>query len=298
MADDRGDGRRAWLETSRRRDLHDPALRRRRWRFCSRSPSARAGISTSTSTRPPTRRRARSASIARDGARAQISRARSSSAIAARSRGRTTTSAQRTIDLVARAGLSVVSLPMCNMFLQDRAAPAARRAGAASPRCTNCKAAGVNVMIASDNTRDPFYAYGDLDMLEVWREGGAHPASRLSLRRLGARVVSRAPARAMGVESPALRVGRQRRHDLDRGARLHRIVRAAAIGSRRCCAAASRSPRRRPTMPNSTPWRGSRHEPRLRHRRVPRADRRRSGARTTRCWSSRRAATSTGIRRC
>ncbi len=26
-------------------------------------------------------------------------------------------------------------------------------------------------MIASDNTRDPFYAYGDLDMLEVFREG-------------------------------------------------------------------------------------------------------------------------------
>jgi cytosine/creatinine deaminase len=26
------------------------------------------------------------------------------------------------------------------------------------------------VMVASDNTRDPFYAYGDLDMLEVFRE--------------------------------------------------------------------------------------------------------------------------------
>jgi cytosine deaminase len=25
-------------------------------------------------------------------------------------------------------------------------------------------------MVASDNTRDPFYAYGDLDMLEVYRE--------------------------------------------------------------------------------------------------------------------------------
>jgi cytosine deaminase len=25
-------------------------------------------------------------------------------------------------------------------------------------------------MAASDNTRDPFYAYGDLDMLEVYRE--------------------------------------------------------------------------------------------------------------------------------
>ena len=33
------------------------------------------------------------------------------------------------------------------------------------------KAAGVNVMIASDNTRDPFYAFGDLDMMETWREG-------------------------------------------------------------------------------------------------------------------------------
>jgi cytosine deaminase len=25
--------------------------------------------------------------------------------------------------------------------------------------------------VASDNTRDPFYAYGDLDMLEVYRNG-------------------------------------------------------------------------------------------------------------------------------
>jgi len=31
-------------------------------------------------------------------------------------------------------------------------------------------AAGVAVMVASDNTRDPYYAYGDLDMLEVFRE--------------------------------------------------------------------------------------------------------------------------------
>src|SRR6185369_1627583 len=33
------------------------------------------------------------------------------------------------------------------------------------------RAAGVPVAIASDNTRDPFYAYGDLDALEVLREG-------------------------------------------------------------------------------------------------------------------------------
>ena len=35
---------------------------------------------------------------------------------------------------VAEAGIAVVSLPMCNMYLQDRQA-AARRAGAASRRC-------------------------------------------------------------------------------------------------------------------------------------------------------------------
>jgi cytosine deaminase len=33
------------------------------------------------------------------------------------------------------------------------------------------RAAGVPVALASDNTRDPFYAYGDLDALEVFREG-------------------------------------------------------------------------------------------------------------------------------
>ena len=32
------------------------------------------------------------------------------------------------------------------------------------------KARGINVSFASDNTRDPFYAYGDLDMVEVLRE--------------------------------------------------------------------------------------------------------------------------------
>ena len=32
------------------------------------------------------------------------------------------------------------------------------------------KARGIPVAVASDNTRDPFYAYGDLDMLEVYRE--------------------------------------------------------------------------------------------------------------------------------
>jgi cytosine deaminase len=32
------------------------------------------------------------------------------------------------------------------------------------------KARGIKVAVASDNTRDPFYAYGDLDGLEVYRQ--------------------------------------------------------------------------------------------------------------------------------
>ena len=73
------------------------------------------------------------------------------------------------MDLVAKAGIAIVSLPMCNMYLQDR------REGS-TPRhrgvtlLHELKARGVTVAIASDNTRDPFYAYGDLDALEVFRE--------------------------------------------------------------------------------------------------------------------------------
>jgi cytosine deaminase len=77
---------------------------------------------------------------------------------------------EETIDKVARAGIAVVSLPMCNMFLQDRHAGRTPRWRGVTA-LHELKAAGVETMIASDNTRDPFYAYGDMDMLEVWREG-------------------------------------------------------------------------------------------------------------------------------
>jgi cytosine/creatinine deaminase len=74
-----------------------------------------------------------------------------------------------TLDKVARAGIGVVSLPMCNLYLQDR------RQDGTTPRWRGVtllhemKARGIPVAVASDNTRDPFYAYGDLDMLEVYR---------------------------------------------------------------------------------------------------------------------------------
>ena len=113
--------------------------------------------------------------------------------------------AKRTIDLVARAGLDVVSLPMCNLYLQDRRSDGTPRWRGVTA-FHELKAAGVNVMIASDNTRDPFYPHGDLDMMEVWREGARilhldHPAQRWTP------ALFEAPARALALGAPALAVG-------------------------------------------------------------------------------------------
>jgi len=77
--------------------------------------------------------------------------------------------ARRTLDKVARAGLSVVSLPMCNLYLQDRRLDRATPYWRGVTLLHEMKARGTKVAVASDNTRDPFYAHGDLDMLEVYR---------------------------------------------------------------------------------------------------------------------------------
>lgn len=78
-----------------------------------------------------------------------------------------------TLRLVKESGIKVVSLPMCNLYLQDR-----RVAGddIQTPYWRGVTLAhefmelGVSFACASDNVRDSFYAYGDFDMLEVYRE--------------------------------------------------------------------------------------------------------------------------------
>ena len=112
---------------------------------------------------------------------------------------------RRTIDAVARAGLSVVSLPMCNMYLQDRQAGRTPRWRGVTA-LHELKSAGVKVMIASDNTRNSFYAYGDLDMMETWREGVRilhldYPFADW------APAVAASPAEAMGLDLGVLREG-------------------------------------------------------------------------------------------
>ena len=77
--------------------------------------------------------------------------------------------AEATMERVAEAEIAVVSLPMCNMYLQDRTAGRTPRWRGVT-LVHELAGHGVRVSIASDNTRDPFYAYGDLDMVEVLRE--------------------------------------------------------------------------------------------------------------------------------
>ena len=76
---------------------------------------------------------------------------------------------RETIALVAEAGLGIVSLPLCNLYLQDRR-PGATPHWRGVTLLHELAAAGVPVLLASDNTRDPFFAYGDLDMLEVFSQ--------------------------------------------------------------------------------------------------------------------------------
>jgi cytosine/creatinine deaminase len=107
--------------------------------------------------------------------------------------------ADRTMDFVAEAGLAVVSLPMCNLYLMDRA-------GSRTPRWRGVTllhelaARGVRTMAASDNCRDPFYAYGDHDALEVFTQAVRiahldHPVGEW------ARLVTVTPSAVMGIDS-------------------------------------------------------------------------------------------------
>jgi cytosine/creatinine deaminase len=115
------------------------------------------------------------------------------------------TVAMETLDMVAKAGLHVVSLPMCNLYLQDRHTGRTPRMRGIT-LVHEMKARGINVSFASDNTRDPFYAYGDMDMLEVLRE-----ATRIGHLDHAApdwvQAVLGNPARACGFAAPALTEG-------------------------------------------------------------------------------------------
>jgi len=74
-----------------------------------------------------------------------------------------------TLKACADVGLGIVSLPMCNMYLQARA-PGKTPRWRGVTLLHEMRAAGLTVAVASDNCRDPFYAYGDHDMMEVFTQ--------------------------------------------------------------------------------------------------------------------------------
>jgi cytosine/creatinine deaminase len=75
--------------------------------------------------------------------------------------------AKKTIKLVKQAKIGIVSLPLCNLYLQDRKPQRTPRWRGVT-LLHELKQAGVPVALASDNCRDPFHAFGDHDALEVF----------------------------------------------------------------------------------------------------------------------------------
>ena len=113
---------------------------------------------------------------------------------------------EETIAACKDAGVAVVSLPTVNMYLQDRTP------GARTPRWRGVttlhemKAAGMQVAVAGDNCRDPFYAYGDHDMLDTYTQAVKilqldHPFGDWI------RSATQVPAAIMGIDAGTIKVG-------------------------------------------------------------------------------------------
>ena len=119
--------------------------------------------------------------------------------------------ARETLELVRQAGISLISLPLCNSYLQGRhRVPAVTDGGpgaSGEPRTPRWRGltliheamdAGITTACASDNVRDAFYAWGDYDLLEVLNESIriGHLDTRLAD---AAGVVTTGPASIMGL---------------------------------------------------------------------------------------------------
>ncbi|WP_258360118.1 amidohydrolase family protein [Moorella sulfitireducens (nom. illeg.)] len=72
--------------------------------------------------------------------------------------------AARAIAAVKEAGISVITLPSCNLYLMGRRDKGLVRRGVT--RVRELQAAGVNVAFASGNVRDAFRPFGNANMLE------------------------------------------------------------------------------------------------------------------------------------
>ena len=111
----------------------------------------------------------------------------------------------KTIDLVKQADITVVSLPMCNLYLQDRSDRTPYWRGVT--RVHELKQEGIPVAFASDNCRDPFFGFGDHDVLEVF-EQAVRIAHLDTPYANWIKSVTTTPASAMGIDIGKLAAGK------------------------------------------------------------------------------------------
>ena len=156
----------------------------------------------------------------------------------------------------ARAGHRSGSLPMCNLYLQDRHAPG-QRATPRPPRHhagrRDARARHPREPFASDNTAIPSTGYGDMDMLEGDARGDPDGSSRPCAQRLGDELPDR-PGRDLRLRR-ALACRRRAPPDLVISKARNwteLFARPRPTGS--CCAGASRSTAPCPITLNSTSW--------------------------------------------
>ncbi|KYH31709.1 amidohydrolase family protein [Neomoorella mulderi] len=128
--------------------------------------------------------------------------------------------ASRTIAAVKEAGISVITLPSCNLYLMGRRDKGLVRRGVT--RVRELQAAGVNVAYASDNIRDAFRPFGNANMLEealitaqvlqmgtplelknVMKMGTYNAAAAIGLKAYGVKAGDRADLVLLDATSPA-----------------------------------------------------------------------------------------------
>ncbi|MER1966898.1 cytosine deaminase [Castellaniella sp. GW247-6E4] len=112
---------------------------------------------------------------------------------------------QRTLELCATAGVGIVTLPTANLYLQDRR-PGITPRWRGVTLVREMQAAGLTVAVGGDNVRDPFFPYGDNDMLDTLRQAVRilhldHPIADMPS------LAGRNAAQLMGLEQGVLRPG-------------------------------------------------------------------------------------------
>lgn len=101
----------------------------------------------------------------------------------------------RTAEAAAGAGVALTIQPTANLYLQDMAPGRMPRLRGLAP-AQELRAAGMQVMLGTDNVRDPFVPFGTFDPLETlrlaWMSGHLAPEDWLD-------AITETPARALGL---------------------------------------------------------------------------------------------------